>query len=339
MKKTLLLFLLVLVVGAIALYLSTSDNPFKSEGIEQSDFTIADTASVGKILIADRSGRVIVVNRVDGEWLLNGNYPAREDAVETLLRTFKNIYIQRTVPREAQEQVNTVMAASSKKVEIYDLDNDLIKTWYVGHATMDKKGTYMLLETPKYGKSSVPFVMDMKGFIGMLNTRFFLDENEWRSTLLLAYPEMNLNRIEVEYPHDLASSFKVEYGGGNELKLFTAEDTPIAVFDTTTLKDYMLNYKKMAFENYRTQLTPFQIDSIRATDPFQIIRIEDAKGGHEIKLWPKKAPSFAVGEKADSLGLDRERIYGTYNDGELALAQRFVWDKFRAPINAFLPKE
>lgn len=339
MKKTLLLLFLVLVVGAIALYLSTSDNPFKSEGMEQSDFTIADTASIGKILIADRSGRVIVVNRADGRWLLNGKYPAREDAVETLLRTFKNIYIQRTVPREAQEQVNTVMASSAKKVEIYDLDNELIKTWYVGHATMDKKGTYMLLETPKHGKSSVPFVMDMKGFIGMLNTRFFLDENEWRSTLLLTYPEMNLDKIEVEYPRDRASSFKVEYNGGNEIKLFALDNRPIAVFDTTTLKDYMLNYKKMAFENFRTELSRFQIDSIRATDPFQIIRIEDPKGSHEIKLWPKKAPSFAVGEKADSLGLDREKVYGTYNDGELATAQRFVWDKFRAPINAFLSKE
>jgi len=311
MKKTLLLLLLVLIVGAIALYLSNSDNPFKSEGIEQSDFTIADTASIGKILIADRSGRVIVVNRVDGRWMLNGKYPAREDAIKTLLRTFKNIYIQRTVPREAQEQVNTVMASSTKKVEIYDLDDELIKTWYVGHATMDKKGTYMLLETPKYGKSAVPFVMDMKGFIGMLNTRFFLDENEWRSTLLLTYPEMNLDKIEVEYPSDRASSFKVEYDGGNEIKLFTAEDTPIAAFDTTTLKDYMLNYKKMAFDNYRTELTQHQIDSIRSTNPFQIIRIEDAGGLHEIKLWPKKAPSFAVGEKADSLGLDREKVlYG-----------------------------
>jgi len=339
MKRITLLLLVVAIVGGIAFYLSTSNDPFRSEGIEQSDFAIPDTASIGKILIADRSGRIVIVSRGDGRWMLNGKYPAREDAITTLLRTFKNIYIQRPVPREAQEQVNTVMASSTKKVEIYDLDDELIKTWYVGHATMDKKGTYMLLETPKNGKSSAPFIMDMKGFIGMLNTRFFLDENEWRSTLLLAYPEMNLDKIEVDYPTDEVSSFKVEYGGGNEIKLFTADDTPVAVFDTTTLKDYMLNYKKMAFENYRTELSVVQIDSIKSSDPFQIIRIADASGNHEIKLWVKKAPAFAQGEKADSLGLDRERIYGTYNDEELALAQRFVWDKFRAPIGAFISKE
>ncbi|MCZ4407699.1 DUF4340 domain-containing protein [Cryomorphaceae bacterium 1068] len=339
MKKIVLLLLLVAILGGIAFYLSSSNDPFKSEGVEQSDFAIADTASIGKILIADRSGRVVKLNREGEQWLLNGKYPAREDAITTLLRTFKNIYIQRPVPREALEQVNTVMATSTKKVEIYDLDGDLIKTWYVGHATMDKKGTYMLLETPKNGKSSVPFIMDMKGFIGMLNTRFFLDENEWRSTMLLAYPEMNLNEIEVEYPTDEASSFKVKYGGGNEIELFTADDNPIAVFDTSTLKDYMLNYKKMAFENYRTGLSEVQIDSVRSTIPFQIIRVTDNSGRHEIKLWPKKAPDYATGQKADSTGLDRERIYAVYNDGELALAQRFVWDKFRAPLGAFVSKE
>ncbi|MFT6998762.1 MAG: hypothetical protein ACJAQ4_002525 [Cryomorphaceae bacterium] len=339
MKKITLLLLLVAIVGGIAFYLSTSNDPFRSEGAEQSDFAIADTASIGKILIADRSGRIVIVTRGSGRWILNGEYPAREDAVETLLRTFKNIYIQRPVPREAQEQVNTVMASSTKKVEIYDLDGELIKTWYVGHATMDKKGTYMLLETPKNGKSSAPFIMDMKGFIGMLNTRFFLDENEWRSTLLLAYPDMNLDKIEVEYPTDQVSSFKVEYDGGNQIKLFTGDDTPVAVFDTLTLKDYMLNYKKMAFENYRTGLTEFQIDSIRSTAPFQIIRVIDSSGNHEIKLWPKEAPDYDEMASSDSLVIDRGRVYGTYNDGELALAQRFVWDKFQAPIGAFISKE
>ncbi len=340
MRKIVLLLLLVAVVAGIAIYLTTADDPFRSEGVEQSDFAIPDTSSVGKIVIADRSGRVIKLNRGEDRWLLNGKYPAREDAVETLLKTFKNIYIQRPVAREAQEQVNKVMATGVKKVEIYDLDEDLMKIWYVGHATMDKKGTYMLLETPQMGKSSAPFIMDMKGFIGMLNTRFFLDENEWRSTLVLTYPEMNLNEIEVDYPGEPSSSFRVEYRGENDLRLFSAGGNAIAGFDTTTLKDYMLNFKKLAFENYRTGLSEFQVDSVKATSPYQVIRISDKKGDHVIKLWPKKVPD----EKRevisnDSSGIDLERVYAQYNDGELALAQRFVWDKFRAPLEAFVPKK
>lgn len=339
MKKITWMLLLVLVVGGIAYYLSVSDDPFRSDGIEQTDFAIADTASIGKIVIADRSGRIIRLTRDSDAWKVNGKYPAREDAVTTLLRTFKNIYIQRPVAKEAQEQVNKVMASSTKKVEVYDLNEKLIKTWYVGHATMDKKGTYMLLETPRSGKSSAPYIMDMKGFIGMLNTRFFLDENEWRSTILLTYPEMNLTAIEVDYPQEKSASFKIEYGGGNEIKLFTADDTPIASFDTTILKNYMLGYKMMSFENYRNGLSEVQIDSVRSSTPFQVIRITDSSGKHEIKLWPKVTPGFDSEAQKDSLVVDTERLYGTYNDGELALAQRFVWDKFRAPLEVFISEE
>ena len=92
--------------------------------------------------------------------VLNDIYPARFDAVDTLLKTFINVYIQRPVPKETLGQVSKVMASSAKKVEIYDLDNDLIKTWYVGHATMDKKGTFMLLMmgTIKKFQFSIPLL-------------------------------------------------------------------------------------------------------------------------------------------------------------------------------------
>ncbi|MEM9051664.1 MAG: hypothetical protein AAGC47_06390 [Bacteroidota bacterium] len=335
MKKIAILLFVVLALGGVALYLSSTDNPFVTDGIEQSDFAIKDTASIGKIVLADRSGRVVKLTKEDGDWILNGEYPARFDAVETLLRTFINIYIQRPVPKETVEQVSKVMASSAKKVEIYDLKNDLIKTWYVGHATMDKKGTYMLLETPDYGKSSAPFIMDMKGFIGMLNTRFFLDENEWRNTLLLSYPEMNINKIEVDYPTDRQASFSIEYFGENEILLYDRNDQKIQVFDTSLVKDYMLNYKKLSFANFRTGLSDQKMDSIKSLTPYQVIKITDASGEYEFNLWPKRGVADGADFHVDSLGIDRQQIYANFNGGELALAQRFMWDNFRAPLQAF----
>jgi len=335
MKKISILLLIVLVLAGVALYFTSTDNLFVTDQIEQSDFVVRDTASIGKIVIADRSGRVIKLTKEEGEWILNGKYSARFDAVATLLKTFINIYIQRPVSKEKVQQVSKVMASSSKKVEIYNLENELIKTWYVGHATMDKKGTYMLLETPQYGKSSAPYIMDMKGFIGMLNTRFFLNENEWRNTLLLSYPEMNLNKIEVIYPTDQEASFAIEYFGGNDIVLYNGNDEKIPSFDTSLVKDYMFNFKKMAFTNFRTGLTQSQSDSIKSGQPYQTIRVNDAKGKYEFNLWPKKGVEDGAEAHSDTLGIDRQQIYASFNNGELALAQRFVWDSFRAPLQAF----
>ena len=337
MKRILPLLLIVVILVVVAVYLSGSDRFIKSTAVEQTDFAIDDTSAVGKIIIADRSGRVAQLKRKPGGWTVNDKYPAREDAIGVLLNTFLNVYIQRPVPKDAQEQVNTVMAAGSKKVEVYDNDGEWIKTWYVGHATMDKKGTYMLLETPEYGLSSAPFIMDMKGFIGMLNTRFFTDENEWRSTLILSYPEMRLSSIQVEYPNEPESSFVIEYAGGNDIFLYTYDGNKFDDFDSSAVKDYMLNYKLMGFENYRTGLTDLQVDSVRKTVPYQIITVQDGTGRHEFKLWPKKAREGAYSEEElAGEALDPERVYASYNGGELALAQRFQWDRFRAPLKAFI---
>ena len=340
MKKLLPLLILVAIAVALAYYFTTSVN-LKGTSVEsQTSFGISDTASIGKIFIADRAGNTATLSREANGWIVNGKFRAREDAVSTLLKTFKNVYIQRPVPKEAQEQVNRVMAGASNKVEIYDRNDKWIKTWYVGHATMDKKGTYMLLESPKGGRSTAPFIMDLRGFIGMLNTRFFTDENEWRSVGILRYPDMNLQEIEVFYPNDPTSSFKIEYHGGNNISLFDLpEKNAIQNFDTAIVKDYMLNFKLASFENYKTGLSEAVEDSIASSTPFQIIRVKDANQEREIKLWVK-APREGKYEEDDVTPeiVDRERVYATCNDGEMALAQRYVWNKFSAPIEVFIKK-
>ena len=340
MKKLIPLLILVVIVAGLAYYFGTSVNPKATADKAQTDFAIADTSDIGAIFIADRSGNTATLTRTSEGWTINEKYPARADAVALLLKTFKNIYIQRPVPKEGQEQVNRVMSTGSNKVEIYDRKGDLIKTWYVGHATMDKKGTYMLLETPKGGRSEAAYIMDMRGFLGMLNTRFFTNEREWRSTAIIKYPDMKLDEIEVFYPQYPDESFKIVYNGGNDIELYHyGQSTPVPDFDTTLVKDYMLNFKIASFENYETGLSPASEDSVAALEPYQIIRVKDPMRQREIKIW-KQEPT--EGDTEDD-GLtptreDLERVYARCDDGELALAQRFAWDKFRAPFYAFLKK-
>lgn len=337
MKKILPFAIVVLVIAAVAFYMS-GKNTGTTSRVDQTDFAVKDTSQIGKIFIADAKGRTITLTRENGFWMADNTYRARPDAIRVLLITFKNVYVQRPVPKAGREQVNRVMSGSAKKVEIYDLDGEWLKTWYVGHGTMDKKGTYMLLETPQYGKAEAPYVMDKKGFLGMLDTRFFTDLDEWRSVRLLEYEDMDLNEIHVSYPTDEAASFSIKYGGGNDIQLFAkGSDRPFPVFDTSLVKDYMLNFKLASFENFKTGLTPAQQDSVMMNTPYQIIRIVDDNRERLIKLWSKAPPpgQFEMDGSTPST-VDRERIYAVAEDGELALAQRLVWDPFRAPLQAFI---
>ncbi len=338
MKKIIPFALLVLLVVGLAIYFVQSDSKGTSRK-DQTDFAIPDTSQIGKIFIADPQGRTITLTReANGVWYANNKFPARPDAIRVLLITFRNIYVQRPVPKNAQPQVNRVMASNAKKVEIYDRDNKWLKTWYVGHGTMDKKGTYMLLETPKYGKSGAPFVMDKKGFLGMLDTRFFTNLDEWRSTRVLSYPDMQLKEIEVSYPEDPEASFKIVYGGGNDIRLYAkGSERAFGRFDTTLLKDYMLNYKLAAFENFHTGLTREQEDSVKMQVPYQVITVRDHKDETTIRLWAKAPPPGQTEMDPEVPAVvDRERVYAATSTNELALAQRLIWDNFRAPLQAFV---
>ncbi len=341
MKKVIPLAVIVLVLLALALYLSTLDKGSTAR-IDQTDFAIADTAAIGKIFIADRQGRTVTLVRQKGmTWSVNDQYTARPDAVELLLRTFKNVYIQRPVNKAALEQVNRIMAAGAKKVEVYDLDGKWIKTWYVGHGTMDKKGTFMLLETPKYGKAEAPYIIDMKGFLGMLDTRFFTNEQEWRSPRILQYPDMDLREIEVFYPTEPQASFRIVYGGGNDIQLYArGSQATVPVYDTSLVKDYMLNYKLASFENFHTGLDPAQEDSVMAELPLIVIKVTDDKKVTTVRLWTKAPPEGQL--EMDDITpavIDREYYYGATDDDDLALVQRFVWDAFRAPLQVFTAEE
>lgn len=338
MKKLLPFAFLVLLLIVASVYFFRKDTGTTSRK-DQTDFAIADTANVGKIFIADKKGNTITLKRgEDNVWTANDTYVARPASVKLLLETFKKVYIQRPVPKEAQEQINRVMAGSARKVEIYANDGKWLKTWYVGHGTMDKNGTYMLLETPEYGRASAPYILDMKGFKGLLDTRFFTNLEEWRSVRILDYPNMDIKEIRVEYPSDAEANFRIEYGGGNDIRLFRGlGDDSVANFDTSMVKDYMLNYKLASFENFNTMLTPQQKDSVMLEIPFQIIKVKDEKGTKTIRLW-RKAPEEGQVERdgVTPAVVDLERVYGAIDDDILATAQRQMWDKFRAPVQAFI---
>jgi hypothetical protein len=333
---------LALVIIGVAIYLMTSSNSNGTAVMGQTDFVIPDTSSIGKIFIASTNGTTATLSREsEGTWMVNGKYKARPDGINTMLSTFKNIYIQRPVPKESIAQVSRTMAGGGSKVEIYDNDGDWIKTWYVGHATMDNKGTYMVLETPKYGLSTAPYIMDKKGFIGILNTRFFTNENEWRDVVILKYDELTIKDLKIDYPDTPDDSFRIEYKGGNDISLFRkGEQVPVAGFDTSLVKDYLLNFKLASFENFKTGLSEAQQDSVKMTTPYQVITVEDPSGVHTISLWPKFVAD-AAGDTLGGTGMkpDEERIYAASEDGELALAQRFVWEKYRAPIRAFIVED
>jgi hypothetical protein len=337
MKRTLILLIVAVALLVVAWFVIKQD-PGKAAPLVTADFAIEDTSVVGKVILSDTEGNVASIERGEGEvWMVNGKFPARVDAINLILKTLNLLEVKHPVSPGSRENVIRMMTGSHSYVRVYDRKGKLMKALYVGIMTPDQQGTYMVLETEK-GKSDIPYVMTMKTFYGFLTSRFFTDETDWRSLTLFAFPKLAFNRVEILNNLHADRSFAINYGGGNDLSVLELNpERPLAGFDSTQIKDFLIQFKKVSCETYDLAMTQAEKDSVLALPPSFEIKInanEPAKNVH-LKLFLRPAPE-GMKEDDDSIALyDREIMYGTINGTELFRVQRFVIDHFLPPVQLF----
>ncbi|MBL7826544.1 MAG: hypothetical protein JNJ57_07940, partial [Saprospiraceae bacterium] len=74
-KRTLLLAVLFLALGGGAWYALSKKDPKNSHISWDMDFAIRNPEDIGKVFIADRKGQSATLERKDGRWIYNGQYP------------------------------------------------------------------------------------------------------------------------------------------------------------------------------------------------------------------------------------------------------------------------
>jgi hypothetical protein len=337
-KKTIASVAVLVILSALAVYYynknqhsSIAENPF-------TQFAITDTSSVTKIFIADNQGNTALLERPQQGrlWTLNKRYKAREDAMKNLLQVVNRIKVRGNVSSKSRDNMMKVLGSSAKKVEIYvNGENEPSKIYYVGPNTQDHTGTIMLLEIPDEGKSPEPYICHMEGFTGFLNPRFFAEEMEWRYTGIFDHPKLDIAKIEVQ--HSIPEySFDIKYNGGNQIALLHNQQN-IEKFDSVKVKDFLLSFKKVHIESYRTFLKPEVEDSIRKIKPIVRINVLSTAGKKEtVALFLKRGKEGGVDANGNPSPWDAEYFWAMNDKGEIGLAQRYVFDPITLPFQAFL---
>lgn len=346
MKKNLLLLIVfaVLAIAAYFVYLKKNGSTIANEPL--TDFAIADTASITKLFLTDKKGNSVLLERKPGElWALNGKYKARKDAIDLVLETIYRIRVRGMVSNASRDNMMKVLASGGKKVEIYQNGNDEpSKIYYVGSSTPDHFGTIMLLEIPEIGRSEEPYITHMEGFTGFLTPRFFTDEMEWRYTGYYSYPELNFSEIQIIDNYIPENSLKVEYHGGNDIALFggyqpgiDAFTGKIHEFDSLAVKDLLLLFKKVHFDSYNTLLKASAMDSIDKVIPAYTIKVKEQNGKYkDLLLYNKRAAKTHRDEEGNIIPWDMNFYWAKTQDGEYALAQKFVFNPILFPLKYYV---
>ncbi|MBX2983321.1 MAG: hypothetical protein KF843_11660 [Flavobacteriales bacterium] len=332
MKKRWFPVLLLLVLVVVAWWLWKSNTGSTLSG-PLTEFTIADTASVDRIFIAEKTGGTADLRRTPEGWTVNG-MPAKDFQVNLLLRTFKLVEIRAPVPKSMEPSVLRVMAGTARKVEIYQGGSKPSKIWWVGGSSADHYGTYMVLEIPGKGRSSVPFQMGMATFTGVLNTRFHTNIDDWRSSRVTYYPKLSeVSKVQVDIPLRPEDGFSITYGGGENLTLYDIHGKEMPM-DTSQVQDLMLALRAGSFEGFERSLTPEAQDSVVNSTPWYVLSITSTQGVQRIPFWRKNPREGELDLDFNPVIEDRDRLYAMVNDTSFVVVQRYWWDRIVRPLSS-----
>lgn len=332
MKKnrvTIIVFV-VLALAAAWIWFSKSATTLKGE---LRDFAYADTAAVNKVFLADKEGRKSLLTRnADNTWTVNGKFMARPDAIENLLYTIKALEVRSPVGKNLYNNTMKLLAAKSVKVEIYAKDV-LVKTYYVGHPTMDNLGTFMYMEG-----STVPFIMHIPGFNGFLSTRYFASEAEWRDKSFVRLQPQRITEVALQDNYRPAKTFSIVRQPDSTYSLF--EGAPLQSqqpVDGGKIRQYLAGLRMISFERLDHDVPKFRRDSVLSAGPFAVLTIKTDDGKERVLNCYRKPAGIGPGMQIDNFGkklpFDYDRFYGLFDkDTSLMICQYFHFDKvFKDP--------
>ncbi|MEN0004252.1 MAG: DUF4340 domain-containing protein [Bacteroidota bacterium] len=321
------LFILFILLGAGALYyLSEPAEEQQSSLGADRNFAVENVEDIGKIFIADRKGNRTLLERKGEQWIFNDTYPAKPNAVDNLLDAVRRVQVKFKPPQAAEEHIVKSLASEGIKVEIYDRSGTLIKAYYVGGATSDERGTYMILEN-----ANQPYVAHIPSWEGNIRFRYNLKDDAWRDETILAYTPEEIESISIEYPKQRNKSFILERDGNDFTVRPFFELTPKInrPLSQGLIEGYLMNYEAIMAEGFENK-NPGK-DSIRAQVPFSIITVNDTKGKSKtIKLFPIYIDRSGVDPKTGlvvNTEFPVERYFIDASNGDFFLTQHRLLSK------------
>lgn len=298
----------------------------KKNQAEAYNFAVADTASISKIFIADMTGNSISLDRMDKIWQINNTYKVQNRTMKVILRTIKDISVQRPVAESTYNKVIADLATNGVKVELYqNSEKKPVKTYTIGSNTADHLGTYMLLED-----SEQPYIMHIPGFNGVLGPRYGLqghivDSAIWRDKNIFNLKAEQISSLTLINERGIDSSFTIKNNDG-VLTLFDKNLHEITA-KQEVLFLYLNNYKNINCESYKDENIK---EKLIAEHKLYSLIITHQNGTDTLKVFQMRDKSKT---RTQEQNYTVERMYATLNDGYVMLIQNYVFNKLLITID------
>jgi hypothetical protein len=239
------------------------------------------------------------------------------------------------------------LSVNSVKVEIYQWvypieifgirlfpHEKLTKVYYVGGATQNNLGTYMLMQD-----SPEPYIIYLPGFRGFVSPRYMPIEKYWRDYTVFKKNIGEIASVRVEFPTVPEQSFIITNHHDRTMELVSLIDNKrISDYDTLKVMNFLAAFRNLNFEALLNDIDQHKKDSILSSTPFTIITLTDTNGiSKTMKTFHKKSGDGETDYNGKPVLYDRDRAYALVNDGkDFTLIQFYVFDKILKPAKYFV---
>jgi len=348
MKKNtpIIIIAVVLLIAAVAML---AKNHYSTLKDYDTSFAVSDTASITKIFIADKNVHELTISREDGSWVLDDKVEANPIIINTLLSTLKRIKVKAPVSLAAHDNVVKRMAGIGKKVEIYQevyfIDifgiqlfkhEKLTKVFFVGDATQDNLGTYMLMDGAER-----PYIVFLPNFRGFVSSRFSPNIDDWRSHIVFKKSLSDIKSLKIYFGESDSLGFQLtvkDAMGNYEIKRLLNGEI-LKTYDTLKVLNLMTSFADLRYESHLNSLLPPQkIDSvIHSPSKYEITLVDNSGDTTFVKIFKKNRIPDEITQMYDNLvPVDLDRMYGLLNGGnDFVLLQYYVFDKVLHPVSYY----
>ncbi len=323
MKKNILYLALVIVLAVLAWFFvfKKDSGSFRSS---EKQFGVKDTTNISKIFMADLSGASVTIERNGNGWSLNGQGPARQDLVTTILLTLQQMEINVPVAKSMYEKVVRDIAGSHTKVEVYDARKKKIRSFFIGPVSTAYKGNFMITEGSK-----TPFIVHIPGFDGFISGRFVIDENQWKDRTVFNIKGGNIRELSVSYPKVPDSSFVITADGNKQYTLANQHTTGKTV-NPEIVQYYFNQFKRINCEVFVPDT--YKRDSLLSEQAVCVLQITDKDGNQQAASVYYRPTTYRTKMQFDyqdnQIQFDLDKYYCLMNDRQdLAIIQNFVFGK------------
>lgn len=347
MKRYRVSIIILTILLAVAAFFLSKQNKGTLRG-KNNTFSVSDTSSITKIFFADKNNNTLKIDRSnDGNWLVNDKYQANPSMTQMMLKTLSLIDIKSPVAKSARNSVIRRLSAKSVKVEIYQrvfrIDffdkiklfphQKLTLTYYVGDATQNNSGTFMLMEG-----SEEPFIVGIPGFKGFVATRYSVFETDWRTHNIFRLRVPEISSVSVKFYENPVNSFLIQNKDNRSFLLSSLSDNqPVAGYDTLKVVAYLSKFRDLNFEGILDGMNKTKHDSLLASTPtYEIIVVDKSGKTHSLKAWKRKAAVGQFDNNGNQMDWDMDRMYALAEGSkDIVEIQYFVFGEIFIPIQRF----